>query len=83
MIAVYQKGMICRKYRQTSNIRGTEFQNINVFRLVLAVAFAQSIETICLVDRRYSNDIWGILPPTNVRLILRLKVLYIWSKKKQ
>ena len=43
-------------YRQFSNIKGTESQNINVYRLVLQLSLPNPL----IADRRYSNYIWVI-----------------------
>ena len=46
-------------YRQISNTSRTKSKNLNVSRLVLKVAFAQSIEARCLVE---SEDVVGAAP---------------------
>ena len=45
------------RYRQTSNIKRTKFQNLHYFPTRVAVVFDQSIEGRCWVE--YEDVIWA------------------------
>ena len=72
----------CNSYRQTSNTRRTDSQNLNVSRLALELSLSNPLNVLSRgwrcrwnsSDRRCSNYIWVInnILPIKVRLILKV-----------